>query len=105
MSVMVAKLFAGCSIVPAAFGQTAPADNTRGLQPTSQPSGNRLAADGSTASTDWYAPLKDIPLGPGTLSIDGSVRVRGEYLCNLIKTTPEDAGDADWAFVQVKYTF
>lgn len=32
---------------------------------------------------DWYAPLKNIPLGPGTLSIDASFRTRWEYTDNF----------------------
>ena len=31
------------------------------------------------ASDDWYAPLKDMPIGPGTLSIDGQFRTRYEH--------------------------
>ena len=40
------------------------------------------AADATKADEAWYAPLKDMKLGPGSLSIDASLRMRYEYTDN-----------------------
>jgi len=40
------------------------------------------AAEAAKADDAWYAPLKDMKLGPGSLSIDASLRMRYEYTDN-----------------------
>jgi len=53
-----------------------------------------LAQDNADGSGDWFAPLKDIPLGPGTLDIGINIRTRLEHFSNYnIKTYGTDEED------------
>ncbi len=53
-----------------------------------------LAQDGADGAGEWFAPLKGIPIGPGTLDVGLNVRVRLEHSDNTtIKTYGTEAQD------------
>jgi len=54
---------------------------------------------------DWYAPLKNIPLGPGTLSIDASFRTRWEYTDNFHVRQFNTGLDADVWLLRTRIGF
>ncbi|KPJ72301.1 MAG: hypothetical protein AMK72_05480 [Planctomycetes bacterium SM23_25] len=67
--------------LPAAWAEDAAA---AGAAPPGPAAGAlSLPAEKPDAPADWYAPLKDMKVGPGTLSIDGSFRARWEYTDNF----------------------
>ena len=57
---------------------TAPGGASSRVSGATQP-----AAKASSEPPDWFKPLKDIPVGPGLLSVDVNVRSRYEWLSNF----------------------
>jgi hypothetical protein len=54
---------------------------------------------------DWYRPLKEIPIGPGTLDIGGSARLRWEYYDNFNIRTYDTGKDDELLLERVRLTF
>ena len=63
------------------------------------------AADAKKAEDAWYAPLKDMKVGPGSLSIDASLRLRYEYTDNFDVPTYNTGLDDDVWLLRTRVGF